>query len=328
MSSSGADDAAPVAWNAGDIDLRHLRIIVALCEHGNLPAAARSLKLTTATAAARLRSAERALGPMFLAGDSVLHPTSRGVVAVRRARAVLESMEALERRLSRADRQPRGIRVATVTLPFELILPMLREELPGIGWTVRAVPSPAAGMASVADADADLFSGMLRIDDRPGIPRRRGLAVREMLHEPAWVRLPAGHRLASREAVVLGDLAEEVWAVLPDPELEAGLVGAARRAGFEPDIRYRPTDPMIRKNLARSGEAISLNSPLTGQGPGTVLRPVIGGPVYAWVLVHRSGAEVGSLVAAVADVVRRGYRLAATAPGVPEAVRDAGPALV
>jgi DNA-binding transcriptional LysR family regulator len=320
-------DTAPPPGGAGELELRHLQLVLAVADTEDLEAAARRLRLPRATAESRLQRLERDLGPLFDRTAGHLRPTDRGALVVDRARAVVTAMGALERELGDPDGGGRTVRVAAAVLPVETWLPALRDGLPGSSWTVRATGA-AAGRAEVAAGRADLFVGLRRVDAERAEPLGAGLVEHAMLLEPSWVRLPTAHPAAARRRVAMADLAGEVWAVLPDRDLEDGLVGACRRAGFEPDVRFHPTEPAMKEQLAATGEAVSLTSPLAGSGPGFVLRPVTDGPVYAWTLVHRAAQEWEVVARAVVPVVRALYReAAATAPGVPDEVRTAGPIL-
>ena len=323
---TGHDDLdADARWapvQLSDVEVRHLRLIVSVADGGSVAAAARALGLPAVTAAGQLRRTERRLGTLFEPGPGGLTPTARGVAVLVSARAVLESMTALERDLWPGGGRAIDVRVAATVLPFETWLPALREQVPGSVWSVRATTS-AAGLADVAAARADLFAGPRRADGRPGAPTAaRGVAMRSMFREQLWVRLPAGHRAAGQCEVSMAELAGEVWAVPPDADLEDGLVTAARRAGFEPEIRFRSGDPSTSDRLAASGDAISLTAPLAGTHPGVVLRPVLDGPVCDWVVAHRVAARWDAVALAVADVVRAAHRdRAAGVPATRGAVR-------
>jgi DNA-binding transcriptional LysR family regulator len=322
--------SAPVTDGGEDValDSRHLQLMLAIGEHQDLARAARSLGLSPSAAAEGLRRGEATLGEVFRHGAERLTVTARGRRVLSHVREILASMSALEADLTRHRTAADMMRVAASILPFEAWLPAMTQRIPGMQWSVVAMPA-AEGFTAVAERDADVFCGLRRVDG-PAHPVRLppGLTVHEVLHEPSWVRLPAGHPAASRSKIDLADLGAEVWAVLPDPTLEDGLVSAARRAGFEPDVRFRPTAAVMKEELAIAGQAVSLTSPLAGSRPGMVLRPLTDGPVYAWVLAHRTETLRDHVVTVVADVIREAYTATAQAvPGVPEVVRTNGPIL-
>jgi DNA-binding transcriptional LysR family regulator len=310
------------------LDSRHLQLVLAIGEHQDLARAGRSLGLSPTAAAEGLRRSEARLGEVFHHRAGRLEVTPRGRRVLSHVREILASMSALEADLTRHRTAADMMRVAVSILPFEAWLPVMTQRIPGMRWSVVAMPA-AEGYAAVAEREADVFCGLRRVDG-PAHPDRLppGLTVLTVLHEPSWVRLPAGHPAASRSEIGLADLGAEVWAVLPDPTLEDGLVSAARRAGFEPDVRFRPTETVMKEELAIAGQAVSLTSPLAGSRPGVVLRPLTDGPVYAWVLAYRTETLRDHVVTVVADVIRTAYAASAQAvPGVPEVVRAHGPVL-
>jgi DNA-binding transcriptional LysR family regulator len=323
----GSTAAGPDVGGVADIESRHLQLLVTLDDHGRLSTAAADLGLKESVAKAQLSRIEASLGPIFHEGPAGITPTANGHHILARARQLLGSLSAFETDL-RQLRDTRGPLVvwAAAIVPFEKWLPELRKRLPTWEWSVRAV-SADDGLANLSRGHGDLFFGFRRVDDPQRVrPLPRGFEVSEVLHEAGWVRLGRSHPAAAQDLVNLADLADQVWAVLPDPDLEDGLVSSCRRAGFEPDIRFRPTEPGMKDQLAAAGEAVSLISPLAGEDDTVVMRPCVGGPVYAWALAYRSGALPPELIATIGEVIREDYRRnAAAIPALREALGPDGP---
>jgi DNA-binding transcriptional LysR family regulator len=310
-----------------ELDMTDLQLIAAVQEQRDLLRAASSLGLPPGQARKRYLAIERRLGRLFQPGPDGLHATDGGEGVVTRARRMLDRLNALESdvRNLRTQRQPLVVWAAAI-VPFEKWLPPLRERLPEWDWSVRAVTAEE-GMARLRDGEGDLFFGFRLVDGGERVPPLpRGVSATEILHEAGWVRLGTDHPAAALPEVPLSALADEVWAVLPQPDLEHGLVTACRRAGFEPDIRFRPTEPRMKDELAAAGEAVSLVSPLAGEDASVVMRPCVGGPVYAWTLAHRHRALPEPLVDTIAQVVRDDYRaMAASIPALRAALGPDGP---
>jgi DNA-binding transcriptional LysR family regulator len=137
-------------------------------------------------------------------------------------------------------------------------------------------------------------------------PAGHGLAEQRLADEPAVVHLPADHPLAAREALELGDLAEETFLVAggPDsPGYTQAVVAACRAAGFEPRTLPDP-HPDLGLQAVREGLGVVLYvAAAFGPGlEGTVLRPVTG-VTLPFALLWRAEARSGALDA-VLDLAR------------------------
>lgn len=284
-------------------DVRHLRLVVAVADAGSLSAAARALGVAQPSVSNQLRRIEESLGgDLFERSVHGVRPTERGRRVLRRARRILDHVDLITGAGGPA-RAPDALRVRTFVLPFELMLPLMQHFIPGTEWEVVAGGSQE-GLAAVAAGEADLYYG-LRSDDRPP---PGGVVVEELLHEPAWVLLPAAHPLAKEPTVDLARLASDVWVVRPEQEIDDAVRRSCRRAGFEPLVRYRVSDPASVTSLVASGAAVSLVSPVTDVTEAVALRPCSGAQSYAWVVGYRADAVSSSVVDVVRDLVRWGYR--------------------
>lgn len=284
-------------------DVRHLRLVVAVADAGSLSAAARALGVAQPSVSNQLRRIEESLGgDLFARSVHGVQPTERGRRVLRRARRILGHVDLITGAAG-PPRAPDALRVRTFVLPFELMLPLMQHFIPGTEWEVVAGGSQE-GLAAVAAGEADLYYG-LRSDDRPP---PEGVVLEELLHEPAWVLLPAAHPLAKEPTVDLARLSSDVWVVRPEQEIDDAVRRSCRRAGFEPLVRYRVSDPASVTSLVATGAAVSLVSPVTEVTEAVALRPCSGAQSYAWVVGHRADAVSSSVVDVVRDLVRWGYR--------------------
>jgi DNA-binding transcriptional LysR family regulator len=103
------------------------------------------------------------------------------------------------------------------------------------------------------------------------------LAVTPLLYEPFDVALPRGHRLATRSALSVADVAEERWI---SPHAGFPVAGAvsivAMAAGHPLNIVHRINEFFVAGSVVASGDALALMPRHTMQpGPsaGYVLRP-------------------------------------------------------
>jgi DNA-binding transcriptional LysR family regulator len=285
-----------------DLDVRHLRLIVAIADAGSLSAAARVLGLQQPTVSTQLRRIEESLGgPLFERSASGVHATARGVGVLRRARPILERLEHFDDRPSDAA-HPGTVRVRTFVLPFEAFLPLLEQLAPGIRWEART-GGVADGADAVADGDADLYFGLwwMASTAPPGV------VVDEVLNERAWVLLPADHPCAGEPAVSLRSLSRETWVSRPEPELYRSLLKDCRRAGFEPNVQFRVVDEATLLSVVGAGAGVALTSPIADTGGAVVARPCSDAEGHSWVLAYHPDRVPPGLVRMLGDLVRWGY---------------------
>lgn len=298
-----------------ELDVRHLRLIVAVSDTGSLSAAARTLGIAQPSVSNQLRRIETALGrELFERSARGVVPTEPGRAVLRHARGVLEQVDRIQDS-SGAARAPATVRLRTFVLPFEPLLPVAQYVMPGTQWEIVA-GTEAEGFAAVACGEADLYFG-LRLDREPP----PGVAMEEILQEYGWAQLPVTHRLADRPVVELADLADEVWAVRSYPELVRSLQRECRRAGFEPDVRYRVGETQAVTTLVASGAAVALTSPVADSGADVVLKQCIGTQGHTWTVAYRPGTVPRALVQTFADLVRWSYAMKArTVPALMEVI--------
>jgi DNA-binding transcriptional LysR family regulator len=283
-----------------EIDIRHLRLLVAVADEGSLTGAARVLGHGQPAVSRQLGRIEEALGgPVFVRSPIGVEATELGAAVLRSARSILGRLDGLG---PPAVAVPPRVSVRTFVLPFELFLPLLGPLVPDVTWEVRS-GGLADGLDAVAAGRADLFLG-LRWETTTVPP---GLVVDELVHERSWALLPAGHPAAARPSVLLRSLAGETFASRPEPELHRALLRGCRRAGFEPDVRFRVVDDTALRAVVGSGAGVALTSPLADVDDRVTLRPCPDAQGHTWVLVHRDGCFPAPVLRLLADLVRWGY---------------------
>jgi DNA-binding transcriptional LysR family regulator len=138
--------------------------------------------------------------------------------------------------------------------------------------------------------------------------------------EQTLIGLATGHPLAARAYLDLADLADEDWALPPDPvgADHRGFRSACAAAGFTPRCRHRLGDATATADLVRASYAVSPFPPVA-EPAGVALRPLRGNPLprrhlLVWL---RDGTSVS------ADDVHREliHRFAAITPHPADPVR-------
>jgi DNA-binding transcriptional LysR family regulator len=271
-----------------DLDLRKLRYFVAVAEELHFGRAAERLHIAQPVLSRQIRSLEDELGAEVFDRDrrgTLLTPA--GEQLLEDAVPLLASAEALVRRVKAAARDTPTLTIGFMPgITVTSAMAVFTSRHPDV--TVRLLRTSWDDQVEVLlDGRADVSVVRLPVD-------RHGLRVRTLFQEPRVVVLPAGHRLADRASVTVGDLASEH--LLQDPE----AVPEWRDVASELHEKRRPEVPAIRQveeklELVASGAGICvipLSTATFYTRPDVVPLPVEDiGPsevALAWVASRRS----------------------------------------
>lgn len=258
-----------------------LRTFLAVHRHRNLTRAAEQIFVTQSAVSRRIARFERALGvPLFERLGKALHPTDAGDALAAEAASLLGSMERLAETVrSRRTAQGGAVRVGASTTPglyhLPAVLRRFKERHPGVVVTY-CVESSAGIEEQLIRNDLDVgFVGIAL--------RRAGLRSQKVMQDEIVCYAAASHPLATRRAVSLRDLQNEVCVVREAGSSTRGLVERRlRRAHVRPGSTVEIDCPEAAKVLVRSGLGFSYVSRagLRGEG-GSGLRelPIPGLPV-------------------------------------------------
>jgi DNA-binding transcriptional LysR family regulator len=186
-----------------DLDLRKIRYFMAVAEELNFGRAAEALHIAQPVLSRQIRALESELGvQLFVRDRRRTELTAAGEALCADAALLLANAEALRRRVGRA---ARGAGTFTVAFMPGLIVTGAVRALTAAHPTlnVEVLRTSWADQAEVLhDGRADVSCVRLPID-------QRGLKVAPLFDEPRVAVLPADHRLADKDEVLLGDLAGE-----------------------------------------------------------------------------------------------------------------------
>src|SRR4051812_15837752 len=292
------------------VDLRRLRALRAVADHGTLAAAADALHLTPSAVSQQLAALEREIG------HGLLEPSGRSVrltpaahVLLGHADALFAQLERMEGELAAQDATPRGeVRIGGFpTAVAGLLAPAarrLRVAAPQVSVRVTEAETDEA-VALLLARDVDLILGM----ECSAAPRRNDTRFhREELRSDILDAVLANdHPLAGRARVDLADLRDEDWVAPPvgwscDEVFHAGC----RAAGFSPRIAHRAGDWQATMGLVSAELGISLVPRLaqTTPPPGVVVIPLAGVPPKRHVFAAcRAGAESAPAMRALLDAL-------------------------
>ncbi|SEM36788.1 LysR family transcriptional regulator [Nonomuraea pusilla] len=268
------------------LELRHLRTLRAIADHGSVTKAAAALGVSQPALTAQLRRIERLLGgAVFTRDHRGVAVTAFGEFVLARTRVVLAGVDDL---LAAGPYELAGqaVRVGSFENPVVVTLVAnLARALPESRVTLQTEHFVRVLVDMVANGRLDVAL----VADYPGHELRphpsRGLGV--VAVEPVFVALPAAHPLARREEVELADLAGEPW-VLPPPDgmgWPDHLLEACARAGFTPRGRYQLVEAGVRKELIGAGHAVSACQALHDPGERVAVLPLRGNPLWMRLLL-------------------------------------------
>ena len=203
---------APVQPSNGastaSIELRHLRLVSAIGEHGSLTAAARHLDLTQPALSHQLRAIESRLKtPLFERTARRMVPTTAGAALLSLARDVLSQVSGYERQLIAGGLVDvsGNVRIATQCYTcYHWLPPVLRafsKRWPHVDLQIAA-ECTAAPLVALREGLLDIAIVHTRLPDR------------RVRFEPGFedelvVVVPTDHRLSQRPFVARQDLADE-----------------------------------------------------------------------------------------------------------------------
>jgi LysR family hca operon transcriptional activator len=241
------------------MELRHLRYFVAVAEAGSLTVAAEK-KLHTAqpSLSRQIRDLEYEVGAQLLTRSARgVELTDSGRTFLDHARLALAQVEAAIEAARRAAHPAKPTFALGFLTGQEMdwlprTMSILRDELPNIEVSVSSQYSPELAQA--------LLRGKLDLAFmRPeaGMPE---LDYKVIVKEPLIVALPSDHRLASRDAIALHDIAGETFIGMSNtaPTLRLIIDEYLERSGLNLQQAHRVDNLAMAMSLIASTRGVAL----------------------------------------------------------------------
>ncbi len=241
------------------MELRHLRYFVAVAEAGSLTVAAEK-KLHTAqpSLSRQIRDLEYEVGAQLLTRSARgVELTDSGRTFLDHARLALAQVEAAIEAARRAAHPAKPTFALGFLTGQEIdwlpgTMRILRDELPNIEISVSSQYSPDLAQA--------LLRGKLDLAFmRPeaGVPE---LDYKVIVKEPLIVALPSDHRLASRDAIALHDIAGETFIGMSNtaPTLRLIIDEYLERSGLNLQQAHRVDNLAMAMSLIASTRGVAL----------------------------------------------------------------------
>jgi len=241
------------------MELRHLRYFVAVAEEGSLTVAAeRRLHTAQPSLSRQIRGLEHEVGVELLARSARgVELTPAGRAFLDHARSALLQVEAAIEAARRAAHPAKPTFALGFLTGQEMdwlprTMSILRDELPNIEVSVSSQYSPELAQA--------LLRGKLDLAFmRPeaGMPE---LDYKVIVKEPLIVALPSDHRLASRDAIALHDIAGETFIGMSNtaPTLRLIIDEYLERSGLNLQQAHRVDNLAMAMSLIASTRGVAL----------------------------------------------------------------------
>lgn len=293
------------------LDLRHLRLMLAVAEAKNLTAAARRLRLTTSALSHQLRHLETvADAQIFSREGKSMRPTRAGQMLIQTAERVLEIVHEAEEQLRSDD----GLRAEVIRLCAHCytgyqwlpsVLSAFKQTHAKVDVTIVPEETPHP-FTALREKRLDL---VLSFD--PPVDAR--LATQELFRDELVLLVNQKHRLARKRFINLAELKEEHLVLYPQNMHDAYF---ARQHLFPANIRPKRFTgisvtegilEMVRANLGVTVLArwAAQRSKLTGI---VAKRITARGLQRSWYAVTRERPAKGSALGALIDRLRDDMR--------------------
>jgi molybdate transport repressor ModE-like protein len=256
------------------LDVKRLRILREVAEHGSFSAAADSLNLTQSAVSQQIAALEKETGTRLLdRNHGSVRLTDPGTALVSHAEAVISRLDEAERELADIAGL-RGGRLRMVSFPtagatlVAAAAPAFSKAYPEIELQLgEAEPESSIPQLKAGDYDIALAYDFTSVPFSEDRDTERQL----LLEERMQVALPADHPLAGRKSVRLEQLADQTWSCGVSPSsCRQNVIQWCRLAGFEPKIGFETDDYQVMQSLVAAGMSVTLlpEQLLTGRLPG------------------------------------------------------------
>ncbi|MBS1678265.1 MAG: LysR family transcriptional regulator [Actinobacteria bacterium] len=247
---------------ARGVEMRDLRLIVAIAAEGSLAGAARSLDYSQPTASQHLAGLEARLGAHLVdRGPHGAALTEAGELLATYAEEILERVDTVEGDVRRqADYGVSTLRLGTFPSAGAGIAPRAIATLAAEGLHVQMLEAEVPELL-LALQRRQVHAALVFLPDPDG-PHLAldGIHTTHVLEDEHLVVLPRGHAAGGRASVDLEDLRDEAWIAAPadDDPSYSELIVACRERGFEPAFSHRISSCSITQALVAAGLGVSL----------------------------------------------------------------------
>jgi DNA-binding transcriptional LysR family regulator len=295
------------------MELRHLRVFVAVAEEGGFSRAAERLHVVQSAVSAGVRTLEEELGARLFDRNTrqvalsdagrVLLPEARSVLAAAAfaVDSVAQVAVGLRGSVTLGTMQAQVMRAVSVPR----ILAAFRLDHPLVEVTLRHVGGSSEMARQVREGGLDL--GLLSTTDE----RAAGLTLTPLASEPMLLACTSDHRLAHRNAIDLDEVTDESFVDLPRGwGVRTASDRAFAAAGQARTVTFEVNDAASVTEFVREGLAVALlPRSMTAHAPEVRLIPVRDQPIRFETFLaepdeRRSTAAAQALVETIRTLTR------------------------
>jgi DNA-binding transcriptional LysR family regulator len=260
-----------------DVEMRHLRALLALAEELNFTRAAERLHLTQQALSGQIRQLEERVGARLVERDSRrVQLTRAGKTLCEHARPLLAGAEHAVVATRAAGQDAPRLTVGYVApLTRRLVAPAFQRF-----YVAQPEAEVTIHFAGFLDPLGGLRAGPADVAILYGEFEHGGIALRRLFSEPRGVALAADHPLAARPVITIEDLIREPLVAVPvrDQVWSDFWTAASHRNGTPPQIGASVTtlDGLMEAIGAGLGVATTVAPAIDmlGAAAGVVFRPV------------------------------------------------------
>ena len=249
------------------LDVKQLRVLKSVAEHGSFSAAAEALSYTQPAISQQIAALERT------SGATLVDRTSRGVRLTDAGRALVDHAHVVLARLAAAEAEldaiagVRGGRVRLASFPTAsaALLPpavaRFTERHPEVDFTfLEKEPEDAIQMLRAGELEVAIVFEFHNLTPAEWDRLYGGAELHPLVADPMYIALPLGHPLAHKPRVRLQDLSDELWIQEGNPRNPCGRLHqvACTSAGFDPKIGFRTDDYNVVQGMVAAGVGVSL----------------------------------------------------------------------
>jgi DNA-binding transcriptional LysR family regulator len=243
------------------LNVARLQTFVEVLEQGSISAAALELAYTQSAVSQQIAALESEAGVALLERHARgVRPTAAGQALLAAAEGVLARLQAAEVELAAIGGLRGGLlRAASFPTAGATLMPLaiatFRARHPDVEITLaEGEPEQIAPRLAAGELDLAL---LFEFDD--GTPHGESLQRLELLHDPMYLALPGGHRLARRRRLRLEDLSGEAWIqTSSDSACARYVVRSCLAAGFAPNVSFESDDYQTVQGLVAAGVGVAL----------------------------------------------------------------------
>ena len=248
-------------------DVKQLRVLKAVSDHGSFSAAADALSYTQPAISQQIAALEKR------ANTTLVDRGSRGVRLTDAGRALVEHAEVVIARLAAAEAELeaiagiRGGRVRLASFPTAgaSVLPPAVAEFsarhPEVELSfIEREPEDAAQMLRAAELEIAIVFEYDALNPPEFERFFEGIELHHLVDDPMYLALPRDHPLGRKSRVRLQDVADETWIQETGSHSWCGSFHEAvcAKAGFNPNVGFRSDDYNVVQGLVAAGVGISL----------------------------------------------------------------------